>query len=48
MRCTVHTLADQLAQLRELERRRIIEESCERIIEDGKELGRDMPIDGAD
>lgn len=48
LRCAKHTLADQLAQLREIDRLKIIEESCERIERDARELRRDMPIAGAD
>lgn len=38
LRCATHTLADQLAQLREIERQRVIAESCERILRDADEL----------
>ncbi|MDD3965326.1 MAG: hypothetical protein PHD99_04760 [Candidatus Moranbacteria bacterium] len=49
-RCIAHTLAEQLAQLREIDRRRIITESCDRIIRDETELRERlvMPLDGAD
>ena len=49
--CVAHTLQDQLAALREIERRRIIEESCERIIRDDAETQTHrlvLPLDGAD
>ncbi len=49
LRCAAHTLAEQLAQLREIERKRVIAESCERIMRDNKELRERlvMPLDGA-
>ena len=40
LRCTVHSLAEQLAMLREIERLKIIAESCDRIVKDAQELGR--------
>lgn len=50
LRCATHTLAEQLAQLREIERKRVIAESCDRIIRDETELRERlvMPLDGAD
>ena len=46
-----HTLREQLAQVREIERKRIIAESCERIIRDDDELHPHrlvLPLEGAD
>ena len=45
-----HTLREQLAALREAERKQIIAESCERILRDVEELLKRsvLPIEGAD
>ena len=45
-----HTLREQLAQLRELERKQIIAESCDRIMREAEELPKRiiLPIEGAD
>jgi hypothetical protein len=32
LRCATHSLPEQLAQLRELERQRVVAESCDRIL----------------
>lgn len=50
-RCATHTLQDQLAMLREIERRKIIDESCERIMRDDDEMHHNrliLPLEGAD
>lgn len=45
-----HTLREQLAQLRELERRQILRESCDHIMREAEELPKRLilPIEGAD
>jgi len=46
-----HTLREQLAQLREIERKQIIAESCDRILRDDEEMHHNrlvLPIEGAD
>jgi hypothetical protein len=45
-----HTLREQLARLREIERKQILKESCDRIMREAEELPKRiiLPIEGAD